>query len=114
MSPRRLWGWEPAEFHEPIVEDGLQVGVRVTRESEFSAQDVALLMAHMRNEGDRGPHGIPMSEAMDPDNQFAFVAAEAPQIDWAEKALGDAKDRYYEQFKDSKRHGHIWRVRRRA
>jgi hypothetical protein len=109
-----LNGWEPREFHEYVYEDDRLVGAVVTRESEWSPDDVALALAHMRNEADRGAHGIPMSEAMDVANQFAFVGPDAPLTDWAEKALSEAKDRYYAAYPNAKRHGHIWRVKRRT
>lgn len=87
--------------------------MKVVREAEFSDLDVALLHAHILNEREIGPHGIAMSEAMDPKNQFAFIADEAPAVDWAAHALGRAQDRYYEANPTAKRHGHHWTVRRR-
>lgn len=96
-----------------MYENDRLVGSVVTRESEWSPEDVALALAHMRNEADRGPHGIPMSEATDIANEYAFVGPDKPITDWAEKALSQAKDRYYEQWPNASRHGHIWRVKRR-
>jgi hypothetical protein len=80
---------------------------------EFTPQDIALLLADEAAEADMGPHGIPMAEATDPANQFAFEGFEKPQTDWAERARQDAKDRYYKQWPDANRNGHMWGVRRR-
>jgi hypothetical protein len=89
-------------------------GVEVVREREFSAIDKALLLAQKRNAAEMGPHGVPMSEAVDPKNQFGvFEAPAAPTTDWAAKALGDAQDAYYKKYPDTSRHGHIWRLKNR-
>jgi hypothetical protein len=89
------------------------VGITVTHEAEFSVTDRALLSAHKQLVADIGPHGIPMSEATDPANQFEFMVPEAPTTDWAAKALLDGQDAYYTKYKTASRHGHIWRVKRR-
>jgi hypothetical protein len=54
-----------------------------------------------------------MAEAMDPANQWAFDADVAPATDWAEKARRDAQDRYYKQYPDANRNGHVWGVAKR-
>jgi hypothetical protein len=57
--------------------------------------DVALLIASRRAANvRRGPHGIPLVEAMDPANQFAFEAT-GPKKDWALAALKARQDAYY-------------------
>ena len=102
------------ERHEHFDADGTLTGVTVVRcDPDFTREDVALLLADQALEADMGPHGIPMSEATDPANQFAFEGFAAPQTDWAEKARQDAKDRFYEKWKDANRNGHMWGVRRR-
>jgi hypothetical protein len=55
-----------------------------------------------------------MSEAMDPANEHTFAAANngIPTIDFAEKAVEDAKDAYYTQWPDANRNGHLWGVTR--
>ena len=79
------------------------------RDPQFTREDVALMIASRRLERDMGSHGISMSEAMDPANQFAFDAQEAPRIDWAEKKLRDNMDRFYEaRPKGESRNGHKW------
>ena len=69
-------------------------------------------MAYLDYVADLGPHGIPMSEAMDPQNEHAFAAANGglPSIDHAERAVEDAKDRYYAQWPEANRNGHKWGV----
>lgn len=81
------------------------------REPEFTPGGVALLVASRRWEAELGPHGFPLSEAMDPANQFAFEGYEKPRMDWADKAMQDAKDRFYEANPKANRNGHRWGVR---
>lgn len=115
VSVRRLHGWEPVEHVEYVLDDsGAVVGHLVTREAEFTPAEVAVLLASRRVERERGAHGIPMGEATDPANQFAFEGQKGPVTDWAQKSLEDDRDRYY-KLHDSKdnpvnRNGHIWGV----
>lgn len=91
------------------------VGVTVvTREPEYTDEDRARLIALRRLEQELGPHGYPMSEAMDPANQFAFEGYEKPRTDFVEKARKDAMDAYYKRYPDADRNGHIWGVKRRT
>jgi len=116
VSLSRLLGREPVERHEHYDVGGVLTGVTVvTREPEFTAQDVALLLASRRKAAEPMSHGIPLDEAMDPANQFAFVAQEKPVVDWADKALKDAQDRFYDARPKDSRNGHRWgRVTRRS
>jgi hypothetical protein len=114
VAPRRLWGWEPTEYHENVYEDGQLVGVRVTREPEFTPTEVELLLAHLEVQADIGWHGIPMSEATDLNNQFAYRGNESPRMDWAAKAIGDASDAYYASNPGMSRNGHQWYARKRS
>lgn len=86
-------------------------------EPEWSPDDVALLVASKILGREIGSHGFPMSEAMDPANQFGFSGPQAPLVDFAEKARLDAQDAFYKQH-DKKDHpvnrnGHIWGVTKR-
>ena len=108
-----MWGWEPVEFHEHVYEDGILVGTRVTREPEYSPDQVALLLAHVELRADIGWHGFPLSEATDVANQFAFEGNEFPRTDWVAKAIGDASDRFYEKNPKTSRNGHQWYAKRR-
>ena len=85
------------------------------REAEFSADDVALLQAHLLNRK-RPSHGIPMDIATDPDNQFMFEAV-GPVMDWAEHTLAEARDAYYKKYDKPgspvQRAGRMWRVKLR-
>lgn len=114
VAPRRLWGWEPREFHEYVYEDGHLVGAVVTREAEFTDHQVALLLAHKRALSDLGSHGLPMSETTDPKNQFAYRAADMPSMDWAAVELGKKQDAYYKANPNTPRHGHLWSVKKKT
>lgn len=98
-------------------DDGRMVRAIAIPEPEWSRDDVAFLVASRLRERELGPHGIPMSEAMDPANEFAFVGQRLPTVDFAEKARKDAQDAYYKQYdkKDNpvNRNGHTWSVSRR-
>jgi hypothetical protein len=56
--------------------------------------------------------GTPLSESMDPANQFAYVATAVPVTDWQEAALARAQDLFYADpaHKDAPRYGHHWRA----
>jgi hypothetical protein len=113
VAPSRLWGREPVDRLEHYTADGELTGwTLVHRGREFTPEDVAFLLASRELEVEVGPHGIPMSEATDAANQFAFRGYTAPKVDWAEKARRDAQDAYYERYKDANRNGHLWGVTR--
>jgi hypothetical protein len=72
------------------------------------------MLAHESNLAELGPHGVPMSEAMDPANAFKFVSTVV--TDYAAQTLGADQKAYYDQHdKDPKkpinRSGHLWSVR---
>jgi len=77
-------------------------------------EDVDRLVASRQVAKERGAHGIPLVEATDSANQFAFEGQKSPIVDYAQKALEDARDEYYKKWdkKDApvNRHGHIWGV----
>lgn len=56
-------------------------------------------------------HGFDDAAAREPDNQFAFKVS-GPYMDWAEKALQDAQDRYFAANPDARRYARalIWRI----
>lgn len=111
MSPQRLRGWEPAETHTPTYDGaGRVVSVRVERESEWTPDQVALVMGVEEYDRMLGRHGQPMDEAMSPEsdpsnrNGVRFYKAGvrtvtpegsviyAPVVDWAQKAQDDAME----------------------
>lgn len=114
VAPRRLWGWEPREFTDYHYDGGRLVGSTVTREPEFTREQVELLLAFERAEDDRGPHGQPMSEAtaqaadLDRPGGWHYRGNKAPRIDHAAKAVGVAQEAYYKRYPDAPRHGHLW------
>lgn len=118
IAPRRLWGWEPAEFHETVRENGRIKGIRITREPEFDLEQLALSLAVERLDADLGPHGHPMSEASSSDADpskpggYRYMANEAPRIDYAAQALERAQEAFYKKWPDAERAGHLWHVRR--
>jgi hypothetical protein len=104
-----LYGREPLERHEHYDAAGALTGYTVVRrDPEFTAQDRAWLLASRAADAEPMSHGIPLSEAMDPANQFAFKGPGKPQVDWAEKALRDDIDAYYKGRPDINRNGHKW------
>lgn len=108
-------GWEPREFTEYEYEGDRLVRSVTYKEPEFSRGDVASAIAEQIRAADIGPHGIPMSEAMNPENQFGFKVSEKPEMDWAAAAIGKAQDAYYAgRGKDQPRHGHVWRAEPKA
>lgn len=109
MSRRRLRGWEPKQETHFEYEGDRIVRAVTYKEPEWRPEDVALALAAERLDADLGAHGVPMSIATDPDNQFKFKAPQMPSMDWAAKARGDAQDAYYNgPGKDRPRHGHLW------
>lgn len=92
---------------------GRLVRAVTVREPEFNAGEVALLLGSREVEFEpKNSLGIPLSESMDPKNQFAYVSPDAPVVDWAEAELGRKQDLYYlaPERKDKPRHGHRWRA----
>lgn len=81
-------------------------------EPEWTPEDVALLVSSSRLEREVGPHGIPMSEATDPANQFAFEGH--IRTDWAEKAKRDKLDELRKRDKDANLNGYYAVVSKRG
>lgn len=88
------------------------------RESEYSLQDQARLLADWDAEHtNRGPHGVPVSEATDPaNNPFStsstghFVAE--PVIDFAQDAIDRAREARAKALKNPEDDwALLWRVR---
>jgi len=93
-SVAQLQGWTPktiTKVHRD--DDGRVIGWETFTESEWTTEQVDLLLASRELEQERGPHGVPMSEATDPANQFAYYGDE-PITDWVKKAQLDKEDAY--------------------
>lgn len=85
-----------------------------TSEPRFTRAEVALLIAARRADlAPRGSHGILLSEAMDPKNQFAWEAT-PPVMDWAKKTLGAAQDAYRKANPNADMNAVHIRVQKRA
>jgi hypothetical protein len=79
------------------------------RESEFDAEQVALLLAsHEIESAPRGSHGRLMAEATDPAHQFGYKVRTF--TDWAERAIGDHEELLNKQYPDANKHGRIFSV----
>lgn len=108
-----LRGWTPEERHVPVFDDdGNLLYTRVERESEWTPDQVSLVLGVRAFQGLIGPHGQPRDEAWSPDSDpsnrdgkrvyragLPVVTPEgntiyAPVIDWAERAQADAMDAY--------------------
>jgi hypothetical protein len=120
ISPKRLGGWEPKIYTSFIYDDaGRLVRSIQTQESEFSSEQVDLLLAHEALTNDTGTHGHLLSESTspeaDPNNYeglFRFTAS-GPFTDWAEKAKQDAIDVYKKAAGEKANlNGMYWNVRR--
>jgi hypothetical protein len=117
VSPRRLDGWEPAEIVEyEYDENGRLARALSTREPEFSEDDVALLLAHIRHQRSIQPHGYTLDEAIspeaDPSNRKGayYFRAGAPYIDFAEKARLDEQRKFREAYPDADLSAYIFPI----
>lgn len=90
----------------------------VTRETEYSLDDVALLAAQAEWEADLGPHGQPMSEATDgladPNLRGKGWRYEGySTIDYAAEELRLAPERFRREWPDDKSiENRVWGVRK--
>lgn len=118
MSPRRLFGFEPASVTE-LERDGEGRVVRVVtrRESEFSDTDREMLLAYKQQQATLLPHGQPMDEATDPradpnyygDDAYRYEVRYA--VDQAQAAIDREKAK--PEFKDVDLRPYIfWAVRK--
>lgn len=115
VSPRRLLGWEPGEVTTyEYDDDGRLLRAVTVREPEYSAWDRAVLLADVAaSKVPRGHHGVPLHEAADPENQFAFEVP-PPRMDWAQKALDDAQEAFKKQNPKAPMGALMWKVARRG
>lgn len=122
VAPRRLDGWEPAEVTDYEYDGDRLVRAVTRRESEFDDRQVAILLAAVELGKDVGPHGIPITEATDPQNSLQLkrkdpsrprghYRAVGPVTDYAEEALQMAKaDHYRDKPDDYDRSADLWSV----
>lgn len=105
-----MHGWAPAQVTYDA--DGTVLSVTV-QEPRFTPGEVALLLASRRAEKEPvGRHGIPVSEATDPANQFAFEAV-GPRVDWAQSAINDAEAAFEASSAEGDHRAVMFGVRRR-
>lgn len=107
VTVRELNGWSPRTVTLDADGNLLSVAVAAPR---FTRHELALLLASRRAESaQRGSHGFLMSEATDPDNQYAFTVP-LPTTDFAEKAIIDARKKYAKRWGDEALEGTLWRA----
>jgi len=87
---------------------------RTTHASEWTPDDVLILLAARSAAEEQGSHGISMDDALKADNQYKFKVT-GPTVDWAAHALSTTQDAYYKQYdrpgEPVNRAGHLWQVR---
>lgn len=116
VAPRRLNGWETTETTEHVYEDGLLVRSTTTREPEFDAEQLDLLLASAEFEASIGSNGFLRSDAMNPEadienyNSPLRFSSTGPFWDYAEKARLDAVASYREQYPKANLNGAYWVV----
>jgi hypothetical protein len=82
-----------------------------TREPEFSADDVAALLASRRAEAEpRNAYGVLVADATAKENQYAFVAE--PITDFALLAVERAREKIKKDFPETDMSAWMWRVTR--
>lgn len=105
-------GWVPRE-HTTFVYDGDRLVETVTRkEPEWSKAERDLMVAFTLLEAETPSHGVPLSEATDPANQFAYRVPD-PVVDFAAKALADHEAAFDKKYPDQNKNGYLWQVERR-
>lgn len=114
-------GWEPARVTERDFDSAGRCIREVTvSEPEWSPLDLALVAdAHRAAREPRGPHGIPIDEAIDPANHplsleatGRFVAS--PYIDFAQYAIDQAEKARRETVAAEDDWPLLWSVRRES
>lgn len=110
MTVRELNGWSPASVTYGI--DGSAVSVTVAEPRFTLTEKLLLLAARRKSREPRGPHGVLMSEAADPANQFAFKVPN-PVTDHAALALSNAQRAWAKKHPDADPATRLWRVERR-
>jgi hypothetical protein len=109
VSVRRLHGWEPTVRTTYEYDEQGRVSVSTeTRDSEFTANELAVLLLSRLEENKRGPHGISMDVATDPANKGKFVPEAT--IDFAQAALDALQEDFREKYKHQKMHGYRFSV----
>lgn len=89
--------------------DGEVLSVTVSEPRFTRAEKNALLASRRAERAPRGSHGLLLSEATDPGNQFAFKVP-PPITDHAQVALSKAQEAYEKQHPGAV--GKLWRVER--
>lgn len=91
--------------------DGVVVSVTV-QEPRFAPGDKALLLASRRaDRAPRGRHGLLLSEATDPKNQFVY-RVKPPITDWAQKAINVKKAEFLKANPTADADSLLWGIER--
>lgn len=109
VSVRRLHGWEPSVRTSYVYDDAGRLLESIeTREAEFTPNELAVLLLSRIDDAKRGPHGIPMDIATDPENKGRFVAEAT--VDFAQAELDRLQDLYREEYGHQKQYGFRYTV----
>jgi len=104
VSIRRLHGWEPTVRTDYVYDDdGKLLTAIERRDPEFTPNELAVLLVSRLEDRMRGPHGIPMDVATDPDNKGRFVAEAT--IDFAQASLDALQEEFRQKYPHQKMHG---------
>lgn len=101
ISPRRLWGEEPATRLTPDGEGGFVV----EREPEFTAHDIELFEAARIVDESLSPRGIPFAAEMDKASRFKVGAQRNFAV-----AAQERKEREYKATEGTNMDGMIFPV----
>lgn len=83
-------------------------------EPEFTERDRLMILAQRRDESlPRNAHGILLSEATDPANEFAFEVV-GPTTDFSERLMNKKQKKFRDEFPDDDHDALLWGVRRKT
>jgi phage baseplate assembly protein gpV len=87
----------------------------VEQEAEWDDEQIALLIAAQELRADIGSHGVPMSEATsplaDPNDRFhGYSYSTRVKVDWAQRALNEAKANRAALYPDEDADSLLWTV----
>lgn len=97
MTVRELNGWVSRSI--TVGADGEVMSVTVSSPRFTPAEKAVLLAARRKLREQRGPHGVPMSEATDPANRGKF-GVPPPSVDFAAWEISKARAAAEKTYKD--------------
>lgn len=94
-------GWVGAETVVHEHDGDRLIRSTVTRESEWDAEQLNLMLAFQQLDSQIGPHGHSMRDAMDPDVKWRVSAV----TDYAQKAREQTRAQFRKDYPDDPMHG---------